>query len=101
MAVALVSAGNSYVGLAADTKPTDATIPVSSTFFELDTGAMSVWNGSTWFRQAGAATTLDTETGVAELLVSILSELGKIRRMTAIANELDDDELEPDSPMLS
>lgn len=99
MAVQLLGNAKTYQGLSTDPKPAD--VPTGSTFTELDTGAVAQWSGTAWFRQPGAATTFDTESGMASLLITIATELGKIRRMTAIANELDDDELEPDSPQLS
>lgn len=101
MSVVLLQTAAAYAGLSTDAKPADASVPVGATFTETDTGVVSLWNGSVWSRQLGGAMLLDTQSGIAAILLACLSELGKIRKMTAIASEIDDDELEPDSPMLS
>lgn len=46
MAVELITANKHFVGLAADTKPTDAA--AGSTFFESDTGLTYIWYSSAW-----------------------------------------------------
>lgn len=42
-----------YIGLAADTKPAGA--PVGSTYLAVDTGAMSIYDGTAWQAGAGGA----------------------------------------------
>lgn len=47
MAVALITDIRRYLGLASDTKPTTG-VPAGSEFYETDSGATYVYNGSAW-----------------------------------------------------
>jgi hypothetical protein len=53
MTVTLASHIRSYLGLSSDTKPTG--VPVGSTFFETDTSVTSIFDGTSWWRQAVAS----------------------------------------------
>jgi hypothetical protein len=46
MAVVLVTNIKRFIGLSSDTKPTDA--PAGSEFYERNTGARFIWDGSNW-----------------------------------------------------
>ena len=48
MTVKLVTTIHNYVGESGDTKPTDATVPIGSEFYETDTKDTYVWDGSNW-----------------------------------------------------
>jgi hypothetical protein len=47
MAVTRISTPHHYVGVAGDTKPTDA-VPAGSRFFERDTGLQFIFDGDEW-----------------------------------------------------
>ncbi len=49
MAVALIAAIQQFLGASSDTKPT--TPPVGSTFYEADTQAELIFDGSAWRRK--------------------------------------------------
>lgn len=44
---------NEYYGLSSDTKPTDASVPNASTFYEMNTGKLYMFNAAarTWLEQ--------------------------------------------------
>lgn len=41
-------ANHMYQGLAADAKPTSATVPVNAIFYETDTGSFYIYTGTAW-----------------------------------------------------
>lgn len=53
MTVELSTHIRSYLGLSSDAKPTSG-VPIGSTFFETDTSVQSIYDGTSWWRQAVA-----------------------------------------------
>lgn len=51
MTVVLITTVKTFVGVSGDTKPTDA--PAGSTFYETDTRAAHVYDGSAWQLRPG------------------------------------------------
>lgn len=101
MAVQLLGARNVYTGLSTDTKPTDSTIPVGSTFTEVDTGQQATWSGTTWFRQASPASGTEQAVLTNVYLSAMLNELVALRQLTELANELEVDDLDIGVPVSS
>lgn len=48
MAVQLVTTIQKFIGASGDTKPTDASIPIGSEFYESDTFKTYVYDGTDW-----------------------------------------------------
>lgn len=48
MAVRRVTTVYNYIGESTDTKPTSPTPPAGSTFHEIDTGKVYLWDGDEW-----------------------------------------------------
>ena len=61
MAVTLAATGQAYQGLSSDTKPAAAP---GSTFYETDTGAEFIRDGSTWRQQVGVTLLRSHSSGV-------------------------------------
>lgn len=65
-----------YTGLSTDTKPTErADVGIGSTFYEIDTGILWLFNGVLWFQKSVESTGQETQT---VLLSNILETLQKI-----------------------
>lgn len=101
MPIQLLGPRNAYEGLSTDLKPSDASVPIGSTFDELDTGHKATWNGSAWNRQASWATLADAQLQTNVFLAAMLNELVATRQLSEVVNELEVDDLDIGVPVSS